>query len=205
MKKTLLLLSVFTIIGCYSTPRVNYPIPPAIQEIGLGRYTTIAQVNFLKDSQGKLEKMLSGSANSILTSELNEFGFNVLERAEMIDIVKEHAFSKTMGNRKLGSNFYVGEYSVFLNIRNIDINQTNIAIPIVFVTENRDINVDVEIKFVDNTTGLTFTTSGTGQAEVNEWNFLLLVGNRKVKGNEYFEIALKRAIRDALLRIKFYC
>lgn len=134
----------------------------------------------------------------IIQDELYKSGFNVVERAELGDIMEEHIFSKTMTSNPLIPNMISANYTLSMKLINIQTSTSGIFLPLIYMDTNDEIESSVEIKLIDNTTGVVKTRSGHAVVVLNSRNILLFFGDISSNGSNGVEFSIRSAIRDAL-------
>lgn len=134
----------------------------------------------------------------IIQDELYKSGFNVVERAELGDVMEEHIFSKTMTSNPLISNMIPANYTLSMKLINIQTSTSGVFLPLIYMDTNDEIESSVEIKLIDNTTGVVKTRSGHAVVVLNSRNILLFFGDISSNGSNGVEFSIRSAIRDAL-------
>ncbi|MBC2849896.1 hypothetical protein H5J22_00285 [Cetobacterium sp. 8H] len=137
---------------------------------------------------------------TIVQDELYKSGFNVMERAELEDVIEEHIFSKTMTSTPLSSNMIPAKYTMSMKLINIQSSTSGIFLPLIYMDTNDEIECSVELKLIDNTTGIVKTRSGHAVIVLNSKNVLLFFGDITSSSNGGVEFSIRSAIRDALTK-----
>lgn len=201
INRLLLVVIMLLALGCgYKTPKVVKNDYTKIQSVKIGQGRTVNIVSFTSsyDNEKNLEKTFGKSLLTIAQSEFSNSGFNVVERNEMESVVEEHIFSKQMANVPLKTKMIPAKYNVYIKIVNMQISSGGIWIPIIYTDADFYVETSLEVKLVDNETGVIKIKNGNAVTSKNEKNFLLLFGDLGVNINNAVEFSLRNAIRDAL-------
>ncbi|MCQ8213380.1 hypothetical protein NON08_12800 [Cetobacterium somerae] len=201
INRLLLVVIMLLALGCgYKTPKVVKNDYTKIQSVKIGQGRTVNIVSFTSsyDNEKNLEKTFGKSLLTIAQSEFSNSGFNVVERNEMESVVEEHIFSKQMTNVPLKTKMIPAKYNVYIKIVNMQISSGGIWIPIIYTDADFYVETSLEVKLVDNETGVIKIKNGNAVTSKNEKNFLLLFGDLGVNINNAVEFSLRNAIRDAL-------
>lgn len=201
INRLLLVVIMLLALGCgYKTPKVVKNDSTKIQSVKIGQGRTVNIVSFTSsyDNEKNLEKTFGKSLLTIAQSEFSNSGFNVVERNEMESVVEEHIFSKQMTNVPLKTKMIPAKYNVYIKIVNMQISSGGIWIPIIYTDADFYVETSLEVKLVDNETGVIKIKNGNAVTSKNEKNFLLLFGDLGVNINNAVEFSLRNAIRDAL-------
>lgn len=201
INRLLLMAIMLLALGCsYKTPKVVKNDYTKIQssKIGQGRTVNIVSFTSSYDNEKNLEKTFGKSLLTIAQSEFSNSGFNVVERSEMESVVEEHIFSKQMTNIPLKTKMIPAKYNVYIKIVNMQVSSGGIWIPIIYTDADFYVETSLEVKLVDNETGVIKIKNGNAVISKNEKNFLLLFGDLGVNINNAVEFSLRNAIRDAL-------
>lgn len=192
---------MFFVLGCsYQTPKLVKSDYAKVQlpQVGMGRIVNIVSFTSPYDNEKNLEETFGKSLLVIAQDEFSNNGFNVVERYEMKSIVDEHIFSKDMTVYSLSSNFIPARYNVYIKIVNMQVSSGGIWLPIIYTNADFYVETSVEIKIVDNQTGISRIKNGNGIVTKNEQNFLLFFGDLGVNINNAVEFSIRSAIRDAI-------
>ncbi|MHA4987719.1 hypothetical protein [Cetobacterium somerae] len=201
INRLFLVIVMILALGCgYKTPKIVKGDYTKIQSVKIGQGRTVNIVSFTSsyDNEKNLEKTFGKSLLTIAQSEFSNSGFNVVERNEMDSVVEEHIFSKQMTNIPLKTKMIPAKYNVYIKIVNMQVSSGGIWIPIIYTDADFYVETSLEIKLVDNETGIIKIKNGNAITSKNEKNFLLLFGDLGVNINNAVEFSLRNAIRDAL-------
>lgn len=201
INRLFLVIVMILALGCgYKTPKIVKSDYTKIQSVKIGQGRTVNIVSFTSsyDNEKNLEKTFGKSLLTIAQSEFSNSGFNVVERNEMDSVVEEHIFSKQMTNIPLKTKMIPAKYNVYIKIVNMQVSSGGIWIPIIYTDADFYVETSLEIKLVDNETGIIKIKNGNAITSKNEKNFLLLFGDLGVNINNAIEFSLRNAIRDAL-------
>lgn len=207
MKKIIfLLIMIFTLLGCSTSREYTLEKPDRLKDISYrvgNQYSVVVgDVEFSNPELASSEKMFGKSLKMIFQNELRNNKFTVLSREELVQVMREYAFSTSLGNGPMMRNFKVSDYTMVLKITNIGIDDSGILIPIVFNVLDHSIEISVELSMIDNRTGQIYGSSGSGKVSFKTWNTLILIGDLNVSYSVPLENALKLAIRDAIIKLK---
>ncbi|MGL5713203.1 hypothetical protein [Cetobacterium sp.] len=194
---------MFLFLGCsYQTPKLVKSDYTKVQlpQVGLGRTVNIVSFTSSYDNEKNLEETFGKSLLVIGQDEFSNSGFNVVERYEMKSIVDEHIFSKDMTAYPLDSNFIPARYNVYIKIVNMQVSSGGVWLPIIYTNADFYVETSIEVKIVDNQTGISRIKNGNGIVTKNEQNFLLFFGDLGVNINNAVEFSIRSAIRDAVRR-----
>lgn len=204
MKKIwLFFLIIFCFSGCgKSTPQLKtdkYMDVNKVPQTGHGRTVWVSSAKISGTYGGQFNNTFGDSfLKTIIQDELYKSGFNVMERAELGDVMEEHIFSKTMTSTPLPSNMIPARYTVSMKLVNIQSSTSGVFLPLIYMDTNDEIESSVEIKLIDNTTGVAKTRSGHAVVVLNSKNILLFFGDITSNSNGGVEFSIRSAIRDAL-------
>lgn len=199
--KLFISLLMLLFVGCgYKTPKMvetNYT-KVQIPQVGLGRTVNIVSFTSSYDNEKNLEKTFGKSLLIIAQDEFSNSGFNVVERYDMKTVIDEHIFAKDMGNYNLNSNFAPAKYNVYIKIVNMQITSGGIWLPIIYTDADFYVETSIEVKLVDNETGIARVKNGNAVTSKNEKNFLIFFGDLGVNINNAVEYSIRNSIKDAL-------
>lgn len=207
MKKIIIfLIIVLSLLGCSTSREYTLEKPDRLKDIncrvGPSYSVVVGDVEFSNPELSSSEKMFKKSLKMIFQNELRNNKFTVLSRDELVQVMREYAFSTSLGNQEMHRNFYVSDYAMVLKITNIGIDDSGILIPILFNVLDHSIEISVELSMVNNRTGQVYGSSGSGRISFKTWNTLILIGDLNVSYSVPLESALKIAIRDAIIKLK---
>lgn len=206
MKKLILIISLtFIFLGC-SSKEYKLENPNRLKDVGYrvgNQYdVVVGDVEFSNPELASSEKMFGKSLKTIFQNELRNNDFRVLSRDELLQVMREHAFSTTLSNGAINPHFSVSDYTMALKITNIGLDDSGILIPIIFNSLEHSIEISVELSMIDNRTGTIYGSSGSGRVSFRTWNALILMGDLNVSYSVPLENALKLAIRDAIIKLR---
>ncbi|MGL5055860.1 MAG: hypothetical protein ACRC6A_00575, partial [Fusobacteriaceae bacterium] len=121
-------------------------------------------------------------------------------RAELDTVIEEHMFSKNMTSRSLASNMIPAKYTLSMKLNNIQSSTSGIFLPLIYIDKNNEIECSVELKLIDNNTGVVKTRSGHAVVVLNSKNILLFFGDLTSSTNSGLEFSIRSSIRDALTK-----
>ena len=206
MKKLwMLFFIIFCLSSCgKSVPQLKtdkYMDVNKVPQTGHGRTVWVSSAQ-ISGTYGEQFKSIFGESflKTIVQDELYKSGFNVMERAEMGDVMEEHIFSKTMTSTPLPSNMIPAKYTMSMKLINIQSSTSGIFLPLIYMDTNDEIECSVELKLIDNTTGVAKTRSGHAVVVLNSKNVLLFFGDITSNSNGGVEFSIRSAIRDALTK-----
>lgn len=206
MKKIgLFFLIIFCFFGCgRSIPQLKtdkYMDVNKVVQTGQGRTVWVSSAKVSGNYEAEFDKTFGNTfLKTIVQDELYKSGFNVMERAEMGDVMEEHIFSKTMTSTPLSSNMIPAKYTLSMKLINIQSSTSGIFLPLIYMDTNDEIECSVELKLIDNTTGVAKTRSGHAVVVLNSKNVLLFFGDITSNSNGGVEFSIRSAIRDALTK-----
>lgn len=204
MKKIIIFI-VLTImlVGCgRSTPKLvqnKYMNTVDAPQTGFGRTVWIASADMGDKRTDVLDRVFGNNfLRTVTQDEMHKSGFEVVERAEMDKVMEEHLFSQHMANTRLESNFIPARYTVSMKLINIESTVGGVFIPILYINADTNIETSVEVKLIDNVTGITKTMAGNATVVINTQNLLLFFGDLATPTYAGIEYSVRSAIRDAL-------
>ncbi|MDX8337296.1 hypothetical protein [Candidatus Cetobacterium colombiensis] len=206
MKKLwLFFLIVLCLSSCgKSTPKLKtdkYMDVNKVAQTGHGRTVWVSSAKITGSSEVQFKKTFGDTfLKTIVQDELYKSGFNVMERAELEDVIEEHIFSKTMTSTPLPSNMIPAKYTLSMKLVNIQSSTSGIFLPLIYMDTDDEIECSVELKLIDNITGIAKTRSGHAIVILNSKNVLLFFGDITSNSNGGVEFAIRSAIRDALTK-----
>lgn len=172
-----------------------------VVQTGQGRTVWVSSAKVSGNYEAEFDKTFGNTfLKTIVQDELYKSGFNVMERAEMGDVMEEHIFSKTMTSTPLSSNMIPAKYTLSMKLINIQSSTSGIFLPLIYMDTNDEIECSVELKLIDNTTGVAKTRSGHAIVVLNSKNVLLFFGDITSSSNGGVEFSIRSAIRDALTK-----
>ncbi|MGL6098374.1 MAG: hypothetical protein ACRCZ9_07260 [Fusobacteriaceae bacterium] len=170
-----------------------------VTQTGFGRTVWISSVEVAGENKASFNSTFGESfLKTMVQDELYKSGFEVLERAEMNNVVEEHIFSQSMTSLPLVPNMISAKYTVSMKLINIQASTNGVFLPLIYVNTNQEIESSVEVKLIDNITGLVKTRSGHAVVTKNNKNILLFFGDLSTSLNGTIEFSIRSSIRDAL-------
>lgn len=206
MKKLVLFfLIILCLFSCgKSTPQLKtdkYMDINKVVQSGHGRTVWVSSAKISGNYKAEFDKVFGETfLKTIIQDELYKSGFNVMERAELGDVMEEHIFSKTMTSTPLPSGMIPAKYTLSMKLINIQSSTSGIFLPLIYTDTNNEIESSVELKLIDNITGVAKTRSGHAVVVLNSKNILLFFGDITSSSNGAVEFSIRSAIRDALAK-----
>ena len=122
-----------------------------VPQTGQGRTVWVSSAQ-ISGTYGDQFKNIFGESflKTIVQDELYKSGFNVMERAEMGDVIEEHIFSKTMTSTPLPSNMIPAKYTLSMKLINIQSSTSGIFLPLIYMNTNDEIECSVELKLINS-------------------------------------------------------
>lgn len=204
MKKIIsFIVLTIMLVGCgRSTPKLvqnKYMNDADAPQTGFGRTVWIASADMGDKRTDVLDRVFGNNfLRTVTQDEMYKSGFEVVERAEMDKVMEEHLFSQHMANTRLESNFIPARYTVSMKLINIESTVGGVFIPILYINADTNIETSVEVKLIDNVTGITKTMAGNATVVINTQNLLLFFGDLATPTYAGIEYSVRSAIRDAL-------
>ncbi|MGL4307374.1 hypothetical protein [Cetobacterium sp. SF1] len=203
MKKIgVLIILILTLFGCgKSTPQLKKDkyMDVAVPQTGQGRTVWVAKTEMSSGSARTFQSIFGESfLKTIVQDELYKSGFNVMERAEMSNVMEEHIFSKSMTSTPLDSKMIPAKYTLSMKVINLQTSTSGIFLPLIYMDTDDEIECSVELKLIDNTTGIAKTRSGHAIVVLNSKNLLIFFGDISSNNSGGYEFAIRSALRDGL-------
>lgn len=206
MKKAcaVIIAALSLLVGCGSNADYKTEMPNRMESapyrLGRNDKVVIGSVSITNPNMEKIERAFGKSIKSIVQVEFSNNSFTVLAREQLRTVINEYYFDKEIMGRNTEPAFLSSDYTVNVKIINIGFDDTGILIPILFNHLTHYIEISVEMEIIDNRTGIITGSSGSGKVSYKTTNFLILMGHINTSYAIPLELALKLAVRDAILK-----
>lgn len=195
--KIILLASLLTLTSCSSAP-----IQTTIKNYGVtnvvSKHTKIV-ITQPKWTEENKQNYLDTSMISILTNELSDNGYTVLERQDFNTVVNEHVFDNDIGMKELARKFNSADYILIPTITKM-YTYTSGLFWLIYNDTTTTVECRIDLKAINTRTGDVYTSSSEAVSKSNQKNFLFF-GEYSINKKGLYQQAFESASNSAVSKL----